>query len=130
MHTLYQPVNKLPKLMHYLLKLIHDLRKLVHDLRKLVHEPFKPVDVLARPFHPSGATVDTMAVEFRAVFPAVHRAAIEALVASQETLEDVVREGLARSPPVLVAAVVAQDEYTLDVVLPWSAGVFLVYDVT
>ncbi len=56
--------------------------------------------------------------------------AVEALVAGQKTLEDVVRWGLARKPPRLVEQVVVQDEYTHDVVLPWSTGIYLVYDTT
>ena len=54
---------------------------------------------------------------------------VVALVAGQRTLEQVVRWGLAFSPPRLVADVVKQDEYTLDVVMPWGA-IFLVYDST
>jgi hypothetical protein len=56
--------------------------------------------------------------------------AVDALVQGQKTLEDVVRWGLARSPPRLVESVVVQDEYTHDVVLPWSDRVYLVYDTT
>jgi hypothetical protein len=56
--------------------------------------------------------------------------AVGALVAGQKTLEDVIRWALARNPPRLVERVVVQDEYTHDVVLPWSSGVFLVYDTT
>ncbi len=52
-----------------------------------------------------------------------------AVVAHQTTLEHVVRWGLTDSPPRLVAEVVKQDEFTLDVVLPWH-GVYLVYDTT
>lgn len=56
--------------------------------------------------------------------------AVEALVAGQKTLEDVIRWALARNPPCLVERVVVQDEYTHDVVLPWASGVYLVYDTT
>ena len=55
---------------------------------------------------------------------------IEALVSSQQTLEDVVRWGLAQRPPRLVARVVVQDEYTHDVVVPYRDDVYLVYDTT
>lgn len=56
--------------------------------------------------------------------------AIRTLVASQHTMEDVVRWGLAMKPPRLVAQVVVQDEYTHDVVIPFSDEVYLVYDTT
>ncbi len=56
--------------------------------------------------------------------------AIRSFVASQGTLHDVVVAALARTPPRLVSAVVVQDEYTHDVVLPWDDGVWLVYDAT
>ncbi len=55
--------------------------------------------------------------------------AVAELAAGQRTLEQVVRWGLAFSPPRLVAEVVKQDEYTLDVVMPWGE-LFLVYDST
>ena len=55
---------------------------------------------------------------------------IEAVVARQKTLEDVVRWGLSRTPPRLVERVVVQDEYTHDVVVRWGDGVYLVYDTT
>lgn len=57
-------------------------------------------------------------------------ASIEAVVAGQKTLEDVVRWGLAQKPPRLVERVVVQDEYTHDVVIRWDDGVYLVYDTT
>jgi hypothetical protein len=71
-----------------------------------------------------------MAIEPMAAFPAATLASIEAVVAGQQTLEDVVRWGLAQKPPRLVEQVVVQDEYTHDVVVPWAAGVYLVYDTT
>jgi hypothetical protein len=69
-------------------------------------------------------------IEARADLPRATLDSIETLVAHQRTLEDVVRWGLARKPPCLVERVVAQDEYTLDVVVRWGDGVFLVYDTT
>jgi hypothetical protein len=57
-------------------------------------------------------------------------ASIEAVVAGQRTLEDVVRWGLAQRPARLVERVVVQDEYTHDVVIAWADDVFLVYDTT
>ena len=56
--------------------------------------------------------------------------AIAAELRGQRTLEDVVRWGLARDPPLVVAEVVVQDEYTHDVVMPHPSGVWLVYDTT
>lgn len=56
--------------------------------------------------------------------------AVAMLFASQKTLEDVVRWGLAQRPPRLVESVVVQDEYTHDVVLRWAEGAYLVYDTT
>lgn len=55
---------------------------------------------------------------------------IEVLTSSQRTMEDVVRWGLAMRPPKLVTQVVVQDEYTHDVVIPFSDEVYLVYDTT
>jgi hypothetical protein len=46
------------------------------------------------------------------------------------TLQDVVRWGFSRSPPSDVAAVVVQDEYCHDVVMPWRDGLYLVFDTT
>lgn len=57
-------------------------------------------------------------------------AEIERVVASQKTLEDVVRWGLSQTPPRLIERVVVQDEYTHDVVLPYAEGAYLVYDTT
>src|SRR5262249_17990986 len=62
--------------------------------------------------------------------PAEALAAIETVVASHRTLEDVVRWGLACSPPRLVERVVVQDEYTHDVAIAFRSGVYLVYDTT
>jgi hypothetical protein len=45
------------------------------------------------------------------------------------TLADVVRFGLAQSPPQTIVDVVVQDEFTHDVVLPWN-GQYLVFDAT
>jgi hypothetical protein len=62
--------------------------------------------------------------------PPAALASIETLVASQRTLEDVVRWGLSRNPPRFVERVVVQDEYTHDVVIQWADGVYVVYDTT
>ena len=69
-------------------------------------------------------------IEARGSFSGALLESIEAFVAGQKTLEEVVRWGLARRPPRVVERVVVQDEYTHDVVLPWSDGIYLVYDTT
>lgn len=46
------------------------------------------------------------------------------------TLQDVVRWSFSFSPPRDVANVVVQDEFTHDVVVPWEAGLYLVFDTT
>ncbi|TKD12420.1 hypothetical protein [Polyangium fumosum] len=71
-----------------------------------------------------------MDIEWRTDVEPGARRVIESLLASQRTLEDVVRWGLALTPPRLVADVVVQDEYNHDVVLEHPAGVYLVYDTT
>ena len=71
-----------------------------------------------------------MEIENRAGVDAGTLRRLEALVAGQRTLEDVVRWGLSQEPPLLVADVVVQDEYTQDVVLPLPTSGFLVYDTT
>jgi len=69
-------------------------------------------------------------IEWRTDVDLGARRVIEALVSAQRTLEDVVRWGLALTPPRLIADVVVQDEYNHDVVLEHPAGVYLVYDTT
>ena len=54
--------------------------------------------------------------------PAQHQA-LTALVATHHTLQDVVRWRMVRD-------IVTQDEYCLDVIVAWDAGLFLVYDTT
>jgi hypothetical protein len=52
---------------------------------------------------------------------------------THRTMEEVVRWGLAAKPPRVVHSIVVQDEYTHDVVMPWTCEgreVFLVYDTT
>ena len=57
-------------------------------------------------------------------------AALEQELPQQGTLLEVINWGLACRPPALVAEVVAQDEYTHDVVMRWRDGLVLVYDTT
>jgi hypothetical protein len=51
-------------------------------------------------------------------------------VAGLGTLAEVIRWALGSQPPREIVAVVAQDEYTNDVVLPWRDGSYLVFDTT
>lgn len=51
------------------------------------------------------------------------RGALEAVLAAQRILQDVVRWRM-------VASVVVQDEYSHDVIVPWDDGLFLAYDTT
>jgi len=44
------------------------------------------------------------------------------------TLEEVMRWAFARKPPVEVAGIVTQDEFTHDVILKAAADLFLVFD--
>jgi hypothetical protein len=53
-----------------------------------------------------------------------------AMASRHKTLEEVVRWSLALTPRRIISSVVVQDEYTHDVVLPYSEGVYLVYDTT
>jgi hypothetical protein len=69
-------------------------------------------------------------IETRGSVPGDALASIATVVAGHQTLEDVVRWGLSRRPPRLVERVVVQDEYTHDVVVAWSEGIYLVYDTT
>jgi hypothetical protein len=55
---------------------------------------------------------------------------LEEAAARHRTLADAVAWGLAHTPPLVIAEVVTQDEYTHDVVLPYRDGRFLVYDTT
>jgi hypothetical protein len=73
---------------------------------------------------------DRREIELHTEVSAELRSSIEALFASQKTLEDVVRWGLAQTPARIVEEVVVQDEYTHDVVLRHPSGVYLAYDTT
>jgi hypothetical protein len=46
-----------------------------------------------------------------------------------KSLADVLRWGLSQDPPIVIADVVVQDEYTHDVLVPWGDR-WLVYDAT
>lgn len=58
------------------------------------------------------------------------RASVVAMVASQRTLEDVVRWSLVSRPPRRIVNVLVQDEYTHDVVVELDGEHYLVYDTT
>jgi hypothetical protein len=51
-------------------------------------------------------------------------------VSRHRTLSDAVAWGLAHTPPLVIAEVIVQDEYTHDVLLPYRDGRFIVYDAT
>jgi hypothetical protein len=61
-------------------------------------------------------------------------AEIEAQLADQENLKDVMNWALSHPAgtfiPQVVADVIIQDEFTHDVVVPWREGLVLVYDTT
>jgi hypothetical protein len=46
------------------------------------------------------------------------------------TLEEVLRWALAKTPPAAIVQVIAQDEFTADVVLHIEENIFLVFDST
>lgn len=46
------------------------------------------------------------------------------------TLSEVIAWGLGHTPPLVIAEVIVQDEYTHDVLLPFLDGKWLVYDTT
>jgi len=46
------------------------------------------------------------------------------------TLEDVLAWARAQRPEAEIVDVIVQDEFTHDVILPWSHGLYLVYDTT
>ncbi|MDX2010569.1 MAG: hypothetical protein SFW67_10280 [Myxococcaceae bacterium] len=58
------------------------------------------------------------------------RGVLEREVLPLSSLQDVVRWAFAQTPPRDVAAVVVQDEYCHDVVVPWRDGLVLVFDTT
>lgn len=57
------------------------------------------------------------------------RCALEREVTPLRSLEQVVRWAFTRTPPSDVADIVVQDEFSHDVVIPWS-GLHLVFDTT
>jgi hypothetical protein len=62
-------------------------------------------------------------IDDRVGLTADQREALDALLSSHRILQDVVRWRM-------VDNIVTQDEYTLDVIVSWDAGLVLVYDTT
>jgi hypothetical protein len=54
---------------------------------------------------------------------------IKNLVATHTTLEKLMLWGVQQSPPVMIAEIIAQDEFTNDIVVPYN-HLYLVYDTT
>ncbi len=54
---------------------------------------------------------------------------INSLVASHTTLEKILVWGIQQSPPVMISEIIAQDEFTNDIIVPFQSF-FLVYDTT
>lgn len=69
-----------------------------------------------------------MVLEDRVGLPAEERAVLERDLARLASLHDLIQWGLPRGW--MVAAVVVQDEFTHDVVMPVGAGRVLVFDST
>lgn len=58
------------------------------------------------------------------------RATLHGIVQGHQGLDDVFAWGRAQAPPILPADVVVQDEFSHDVIVPWAARLYLVYDTT
>ena len=69
------------------------------------------------------------AVENRAALEAGPLGELERVTARHQSLEQVLRWAAAHAPPLEIAEVIAQDEFTSDVVLAFGAR-WLVYDAT
>ena len=54
---------------------------------------------------------------------------IKNVVATHTTLEKLLVWGMGQTPPVMIADIIAQDEFTNDILVPFN-DVFLVYDTT
>lgn len=61
---------------------------------------------------------------------ATEHAALNAALAGLHTLHEVIRWGLAAAPERIVAEVIIQDEFTHDVVMPWTGDRYVVFDTT
>ena len=58
------------------------------------------------------------------------RDSLARLVATHSTLEAVLAWSRTASPPRRITEIITQDEFTHDVVLPFEASLYLVYDTT
>ena len=56
--------------------------------------------------------------------------AFESELPAHGTLFELMQWAAVQSPPLAVAAVITQDEYTRDLLLPWRDGLTLVYGAT
>lgn len=55
---------------------------------------------------------------------------LASIVGGHRTLQDAVRWAFSQDPPLVVAEVIVQDEFTHDVVFPFRGSLHLVYDTT
>ncbi len=69
-------------------------------------------------------------IENRAALPADEFARLAAVVAGHTSMKHAFDWLLSRSPPVVPADMVTQDEYSHDFVCPLPGGAWLVYDST
>ncbi len=66
----------------------------------------------------------------RGLLQAEQRATLEREVLALRSLQELVRWAFAQQPPRDVSDVVVQDEFSHDVVIPWTAPVYLAFDTT
>jgi hypothetical protein len=55
---------------------------------------------------------------------------LQRIVQGHQGLDDIFSWGRTQQPPILPADVVVQDEFSHDVIVPWAAHLYLVYDTT
>ena len=69
-------------------------------------------------------------VENRAGLPEADFAALEEVVSGQRSMKHVLDWALGRRPPLALADMVTQDEFSHDFLVPYPGGLWLVYDST
>jgi hypothetical protein len=74
--------------------------------------------------------VSSLSITYRTKVSPSLRAAIEGIVGGHHTLEKVLDWCQAQHPPQWVEAIVAQDEFTSDVVVRFDHQLYFVYDTT